>query len=121
MSTGRRRARGSETFEPVAGNGLLDRRLLLRSGLTLAGAAAGMTAAGAEPLEDAPWSRMQGSTSAANEKPSRYEDGVKRILSNPKGEPRCGASCATDCQATDSASVIACSANTLSTAVIRSW
>jgi len=88
MSTGRRRARGSETFEPVAGNGLLDRRLLLRSGLTLAGAAAGMTAAGAEPLEDAPWSRMQGSTSAANEKPSRYEDGVKRILSNPKGEPR---------------------------------
>src|ERR1700722_14332380 len=34
---------------------------------------------------------------------------------------RCGALCATDCQATDSASAIACSANTLSTAVMRSW
>ena len=31
MSTGPRRTRGSEQFEPVAGNGLLDRRLLLRA------------------------------------------------------------------------------------------
>jgi hypothetical protein len=75
MST--RRTRSSETFQfqAVAGNGLLDRRLLLRSGFALAGAAAGtaMTGASAEPLEDASWSRMQGSTSVANEKPSRYE------------------------------------------------
>src|SRR5664279_4817101 len=69
------------TFEPVAGNGLLDRRLLLRRGLAFAGAAAGVgaTGAAAEPLQDAPWSREQGRTSVAIEQPSKYEDGVKRI------------------------------------------
>ena len=41
-----------KTFEPVAGNGLLDRRLLLRRGLAFAGMAAGSAATGAaaEPL-----------------------------------------------------------------------
>ena len=80
----------ARSYEPVAGNGLLDRRLLLRSGLAFAGATAGAaaTGAGAEPLQDAPWSREQGRTSAAIETRSKYEDGIKRILSNPKGEPR---------------------------------
>jgi hypothetical protein len=32
MSTGTRRTRGSNSFEPVAGNGLLDRRALLGGG-----------------------------------------------------------------------------------------
>src|SRR6202012_6037828 len=41
MGTGRRRTRGSGTFEPVAGNGLLDRRLLLRGGLAFASASTG--------------------------------------------------------------------------------
>jgi len=56
MSTGRRRTHGSEQFEPVAGNGLLDRRLLLRSGLALAGVTAGVAATGAaaEPLKNDP-------------------------------------------------------------------
>jgi sulfane dehydrogenase subunit SoxC len=90
MSTGRRRTRGSEPFEPVAGNGLLDRRLLLRRGLAYAGAMTGaaVTGASAEPLQDEPWSRMQGTTSVAIEPRSKFEDGVKRTLSNPKGDPR---------------------------------
>ena len=71
------------SYEPVAGNGLLDRRLLLRSGLAFAGAGAAATNAAAEPLQDAPWSREQGRTSAAIETRSKYEDSVKRILSNP--------------------------------------
>ena len=59
MSTGTRRTRGSNSFEPVAGNGLLDRRALLGGGLALAGAmgtGVSSTGAAAEPLKDAPWS-----------------------------------------------------------------
>ena len=90
MSDGPRRTRGSTSYEPVAGNGLLDRRLLLRRGLAYAGAMTGAVATGAaaEPLQDDPWSREQGTTSVAIEPRSKFEDGVKRTLSNPKGEPR---------------------------------
>ena len=39
MSTGQRRTRGiRDTFEHVAGNGLLDRRALLGRGIAFAGA-----------------------------------------------------------------------------------
>jgi hypothetical protein len=77
-------------LQPVAGNELLDRRLLLRRGLAFAGATAGMAATGAaaEPLADDPWSRMQGTTTVAIEPRSKFEDKVTRTLSNPKGEPR---------------------------------
>jgi sulfane dehydrogenase subunit SoxC len=77
-------------LQPVAGNGLLDRRLLLRRGLAFAGATAGLAATGAaaEPLADDPWSRVQGTTTVAIEPRSKFEDKVTRTLSNPKGEPR---------------------------------
>src|SRR5262245_38148455 len=76
--------------EPVAGNGLLSRRVLLGRGMALAGAVGGvgLTQAAAEPLKDDPWSGMQGSTSKAIEPRSRFEEKTVRILSNPDGEPR---------------------------------
>jgi sulfane dehydrogenase subunit SoxC len=52
--------------EPIAGNGLLDRRMLLGRGIVLAGAmgtgaAGSLTGAAAEPLKDDPWSLEMGS------------------------------------------------------------
>jgi len=81
---------GSLMQQPVAGNGLLDRRLLLQRGVAFAGAMTGaaVTAAAAEPLQDDPWSRAQGITTVAIEPRSRFEDNVKRTLSNPNGAPR---------------------------------
>jgi sulfane dehydrogenase subunit SoxC len=93
MTDRKRRERGAPALEPVAGNGLLDRRALLGRGIMLAGAAAtgtgaSLTGATAEPLKDDPWSGHQGTTIKPIETPSRYEEKVKRILSNPNGEPR---------------------------------
>jgi sulfane dehydrogenase subunit SoxC len=84
---------GAAALEPVAGNGLLDRRVLLGRGMMLAGAAAtgvstSLSGAAAEPLKDDPWSGHQGTTIKAIETPSRFEEKVQRILSNPNGEPR---------------------------------
>ena len=76
---------------PVAGNGLLDRRAFLRSGVTMAAAVTGYAmarSASAEPLADDPWSRVPGDVTAGYEKRSRFEEKVVRTLSNPNGEPR---------------------------------
>lgn len=90
MSQKRRGSGNDPSFEPVAGNGLLDRRVLLRGGLTVAGAMTGaaVTGASAEPLQDALWSRMQGTTTVAHQSPSPFESKVTRTLSNPDGLPR---------------------------------
>jgi sulfane dehydrogenase subunit SoxC len=92
MSIFKRRKGGGVSLiqQPVAGNGLLDRRLLLQRGVAFAGAMTGaaVTAAAAEPLQDDPWSRAQGTTTVAIEPRSRFEDNVKRTLSNPNGAPR---------------------------------
>lgn len=84
--------REPSALDQVAGNGLLNRRMLLGRGMVLAGAATGVAAsaasAGAEPLADAEWSRHQGTTSKDVDPRSRFEDKVKRTLSNPNGEPR---------------------------------
>ena len=83
---------GTPSVEQVAGNGLLDRRALLGRGIAIAGAAAtgaaSLTSAAAEPLKDAPWSLVQGTTTPALQTPSRFEKDVVRHLSNPNAEPR---------------------------------
>jgi sulfane dehydrogenase subunit SoxC len=84
----RGRRMGPPAFEPVAGNGLLDRRILLRSGVALAGSFTGASLARAQPLQDDPWSLAQGTTTAPLEPRSRFEKNVKRTLTNPNGEPR---------------------------------
>jgi sulfane dehydrogenase subunit SoxC len=93
MTDRKRRERGAPALELVAGNGLLHRRALLGQGIMLAGAAAtgvgtSLTGAAAEPLEDAPWSRMAGAVTPVLQTPSRFEKDVVRMLSNPNGEPR---------------------------------
>src|SRR5256884_3783991 len=79
--------------EPIAGNGLLDRRMLLGRGIMFAGAmgtgaAGSLTGAAAEPLKDDPWSLEMGSVVPAYQVPSRFEKDVVRTRSNPNHEFR---------------------------------
>jgi sulfane dehydrogenase subunit SoxC len=78
-------------LEPVAGNGLLDRRAWLRGGAALAGVMTGYTlvpSASAQQLADDAWSLVPGTTVPDYGTRSRFEKNVVRTLSNPKGEPR---------------------------------
>src|SRR5258706_5249 len=64
MARARRNA-DSVSLQPVAGNGLLDRRLLLKSGMVFAGAMStgiggSIASAGAEPLAVESWSKSIG-------------------------------------------------------------
>src|SRR6266700_4964362 len=88
-----RKRRYAAPLEPVAGNGLLDRRALLGRGIMFAGAlstgvGSSPTTAAADPLRDDPWSLETGAITPALQTPSRFEKDVVRILSNPNGEPR---------------------------------
>ena len=86
-----RRRRGAPSLDDVAGNGLINRRALLGSGISFAGAlgATGtMNGAAAEPLADAPWSLEFGQITPALQTPSPFEKDVTRALSNPNGEFR---------------------------------
>ena len=86
-----RRRRGAPSLDDVAGNGLINRRALLGSGIAAAGAmgaAATATGAAAEALTDAPWSLEFGQVTPAVQVPSPFEKDVKRALSNPTGEFR---------------------------------
>src|SRR5580700_3574647 len=80
-----------ESTEPVAGNGLLDRRALLGRGLAFAGVVGASnvpTGAAAEPLMDAPWSLEPGNAVPAYQLPSKFAKNVVRTLANPNFEPR---------------------------------
>jgi sulfane dehydrogenase subunit SoxC len=90
MSIRKRRA-SSPQFEQVAGNGLLNRRALLRGGAVVAGAmtsGAALTGAAAEPLQNDPWSLEKGLPVPPYQVPSRFEKDVVRTLSNPNNEFR---------------------------------
>lgn len=87
------RGRTAPSVEPVAGNGLLNRRALLGKGAALAGAglgaaSGGISGAAAEPLKDEKWSLEFGSTVPAVQERSPFEKNVVRTLSNPNGENR---------------------------------
>src|ERR1700758_660413 len=77
---------------PVAGNGLIDRRALLRGGSAIAGALATApalaTSAAAEPLADGPWSLEVGTAIPSYQVPSRFEKTVVRSVDNPDNVPR---------------------------------
>jgi sulfane dehydrogenase subunit SoxC len=80
-------------IETVAGNGILDRRALLRHGVAFAGALGAVvglraTSAAAEPLVEAPWSLAPGDPVPAYQLPSKFAKSVVRTLSNPDFEPR---------------------------------
>src|SRR5207342_298503 len=83
----------SPPLEPVAGNGLLDRRALLGRGIMVAGAmttgvGASLTGAAAEPLKDDQWSLETGAAVPPLQTASRFEKGVVRTLSNPNNDLR---------------------------------
>ena len=90
MSIRKRRA-SSPQVEQVAGNGLLNRRALLRGGAVVAGAmtsSGALTGAAAEPLQNDPWSLEKGLPVPPYQVPSRFEKNVVRTLSNPNNEFR---------------------------------
>ena len=96
ISNYRRRGTKDPTSEAVAGNGVLNRRMLLGRGAILAGAIGAaplgsMTGAAAEPpaggLIDPPWSLEPGAAIEPYQRPSRFEKDVVRTLSNPNGLP----------------------------------
>ena len=75
--------------EPVAGNGLLDRRALLGRGILFAGAMTTgvgtlLTGAAAEPLKNDPWSLEMGAVVPPYQVPSRFEKDVIRTLQQPQ-------------------------------------
>jgi len=85
------RRRGAPSLDDAAGNGLINRRVLLGQGIAVAGAAgaaATVTGAAAEPLTDAPWSLQYGAFPAPTQTPSPFEKDAVRALSNPNGEFR---------------------------------
>ena len=70
-----RKRRYAAPLEPVAGNGLLDRRALLGRGIMFAGAVStgvgsSQTTAAADPLRDDPWSLETGAITPALQRPS---------------------------------------------------
>jgi sulfane dehydrogenase subunit SoxC len=78
-----------DNLTPVAANGLLDRRALLRG--TLTGALTGyalIRSASAQQRAEDPWSLTPGVTVSDYGTRSRFENNVVRTLSNPKGEAR---------------------------------
>src|SRR5262249_53439998 len=77
--------------EPVAGNGLLDRRIFLAGGAALAAGIAGTTTQ-AEPLPVAPWSKVPGAGFAPYGQPSHFESKVGRISASAPGPTGPGAS-----------------------------
>ena len=67
--------------EPVAGNGLLNRRIFLEA-IALTGAA-GVSGAAAEPLTVPQWSKQPGAPFAPYSQPSHFEDKVVRAIPAP--------------------------------------
>jgi sulfane dehydrogenase subunit SoxC len=81
----KRRNADSDLLQPVAGNGLLDRRLLLTGGMVFAGAmttgvGGSATRAAAEPLTVDAWSKTIGQTVPAYSTPSHFETKVVKTL-----------------------------------------
>jgi sulfane dehydrogenase subunit SoxC len=69
--------------EVVAGNGLLHRRLFLAQGAVLLGGGASLMTArpvSAEPLNVPPWMKTPGTHMSPYGQPSRFEEGVQRIV-----------------------------------------
>jgi sulfane dehydrogenase subunit SoxC len=82
---GRKITGRSSAGDPVAGNGLLSRRIFLERAL-VAGAAGAATSGGsasAEPLPVAPWMRQPGANFLPYGVPSRFESKIVRTFAPP--------------------------------------
>ncbi len=78
--------------ERVAGNGLLDRRTLLRGGLASAGIAGVARAADSIGADAPEWMKTPGRTFTAYGTPSKAQEKVQRILATQPGRPGTGTS-----------------------------
>ena len=81
MTKRQRNAGQAHDPEPVAGNGLLNRRIFLEA-VALTGAA-GVSGAAAEPLTVPQWSKQPGAPFAPYTQPSRFEGKVVRAIPAP--------------------------------------
>ena len=91
-----RTRRPVDTGEPVAGNGLLDRRSFFRdaalAAAALGGSAAASAAHAAESLAVEDWMITPGAPFTPYGQPSRFEAKVVRTVGNPPNAPGTGAS-----------------------------
>jgi sulfane dehydrogenase subunit SoxC len=69
--------------DPVAGNGLMSRRLFLEGALAVGAVGAGAAKAAAEPLTVQPWMKTPGAGFTGYGQPSRYEEKVARLIPPP--------------------------------------
>jgi sulfane dehydrogenase subunit SoxC len=69
--------------DPVAGNGILNRRHLIGGALAAGAAGAAITGASAEPLAIEPWMKVPGAGFAGYGQPSRFESKVVRVFPPP--------------------------------------
>src|SRR3954471_9820338 len=85
-----------KSTDAVAGNGLLDRRTILRGGVLSAGVAiagASLSWAGANVGENAPdWMKTPGHTFSTYGMPSKWQEKVQRSFTLPPGRSLTGAS-----------------------------
>src|SRR5205807_78984 len=70
-------------LEPVAGNGVLNRRLFLEGALAAGAVGIAATAAEAAPLDVPAWTKTPGAPFSAYGLPSRFEKDVVRTWANP--------------------------------------
>jgi sulfane dehydrogenase subunit SoxC len=74
---------GSSLGEPVAGNGILSRRIFLEGALAAGAATAGASTAAAQPLAIEPWMKTPGAGFEAYGQPSKFEGKVVRAIAPP--------------------------------------
>jgi sulfane dehydrogenase subunit SoxC len=69
--------------EPVAGNGILSRRIFLEAALAAGATTATAAAASAQPLTVEPWMKIPGAGFEAYGQPSKFESKVTRAIAPP--------------------------------------
>jgi sulfane dehydrogenase subunit SoxC len=82
---GKRKKPGTTSMppEPVAGHGILNRRIFLEGALAAGAAGAGASTAAAQPLAIEPWMKTPGAGFVPYGQPSRFEGKVVRAISRP--------------------------------------
>jgi sulfane dehydrogenase subunit SoxC len=76
-----------EQSDPVAGNGILSRRIFLEGALVGGAVSAGVSSASAEQLAVQSWMKEPGVGFAPYGQPSRFEDKVVRAILSPPNPP----------------------------------
>ena len=81
-----------EPGDPVAGNGILSRRIFLEGALVVGATGAGLSYASAEPLTVQPWMKVPGPGFAGYGQPSLFESKVVKDFPPPPSPAGVGAS-----------------------------